>query len=191
MADKANTNIDKTNGFSKYIKTYMDWRNTAAALEAFGDEVKTRLENEILERDHVVSGNLFNNIRTRVEITEDNIILWLEIADYFKYLEEGIEPAGKYKNPGWKAYPFIRQWVIDKPVIPYSTNGRTPSVDSLAYLITRKHVEEGQEPDYMLRDILDDMEKKYMPILEEAIAEDVTEEVNAILINGTLKGFYK
>lgn len=169
----------------------MDWRNTAAALEAFGDEVKTRLENEILERDHVVSGNLFNNIRTRVEITEDNIILWLEIADYFKYLEEGIEPAGKYKNPGWKAYPFIRQWVIDKPVLPTPRNGRTPSVDSLAYLITRKHVEQGQEPDYMLRDILDDMEKKYMPILEEAIAEDVTEEVNAILINGTLKGFYK
>lgn len=169
----------------------MDWRNTAAALEAFGDEVKTRLENEILERDHVVSGNLFNNIRTRVEITEDNIILWLEIADYFKYLEEGIEPAGKYKNPGWKAYPFIRKWVIDKPVIPYSRNGKTPSVDSLAYLITRKHVDEGQEPDYMLRDILADMEEKYMPILEEAIGEDITEEVNAILINGTLKGFYK
>lgn len=169
----------------------MDWRNTAAALEAFGDEVKTRLENEILERDHVVSGNLFNNIRTRVEITEDNIILWLEIADYFKYLEEGIEPAGKYKNPGWKAYPFIRKWVIDKPVIPHSSNGKTPSVDSLAYLITRKHVDEGQEPDYMLRDILADMEEKYMPILEEAIGEDITEEVNAILINGTLKGFYK
>ena len=43
----------------------------------------------------------------------------------------------------------------------------------------------------MLRDILDDMEEKYMPILEEAIGEDITEEVNAILINGKLKGFYK
>ena len=62
----------------------MEWRNTEAALEAFGDEVRTRLENEILDRDHVVSGNLFNGIKTRVEITEDNIILWLEIADYFQ-----------------------------------------------------------------------------------------------------------
>lgn len=169
----------------------MEWRNTEAALEAFGDEVRIRLENEILDRDHVVSGNLFNGIKTRVEITEDNIILWLEIADYFQYLEEGIEPAGTHKNPGWKAYPFIRQWIIDKPVIPEERNGKKPSVDTLAYLITRKHVNEGQEPDYMLRDILDDMEEKYMPILEEAIGEDITEEVNAILINGKLKGFYK
>lgn len=169
----------------------MEWRNTEAALEAFGEEVRLRLENEILERDHVVSGNLFNTLKTRVEITEDTIVLWLEWADYAKYLEEGIEPAGKYKNPGWKAYPFIRQWVIDKPVIPRPRNGKTPSVDSLAYLITRKHVEEGQEPDYMLRDILAEMEEKYMPIIEEAIGYDVLEEVNAILINGTLKGFYK
>ena len=169
----------------------MEWRNTEAALQAFGDEVRIRLENALLEHDHIVSGNLFNNIRTRVEITEDTIVLWLEVADYYKYLEEGIEPAGKYKNPGWKAYPFIRQWVIDKPVVPTPRNGRTPSVDSLAYLITRKHVEEGQEPDPMLKGIMAEMEEKYMPIIEEAIGDDVVEEVNAILINGTLKGFYK
>lgn len=169
----------------------MEWTNTIAALEAFGEEVVSRLETELLEHDHIVSGKLFNGLKTHVEVTEDTIELWLTTEDYFKYLEEGIEPAGKYRNPGWKAYPFIRQWVIDKPVVPTPRNGKLPSVDSLAYLITRKHVEKGQEPDPMLRDILYDMEERYMPILEEAIAEDVEAEVTAILINGKLKGFYK
>lgn len=164
----------------------MEWRNTEAALKAYGEEVVLRLQDKILDHEHVVSWNMAEHLTTEVKVTEDSIILYLYTEDYYKYVEEGIEPAGKYKNPGWKAYPFIRQWVIDKHI-----ETELPGIKRASYLITRKHVEEGQEPDPMLRDILAEMEEKYMPIIEEAIGDDVLEEVNAILINGTLKGFYK
>ena len=165
----------------------MDWKNTRAALEAYGEELVNSLQDILIDKDHINHGTLFNTMKYEVRTSDEEISLWLWTEDYFKYLERGIEPAGDYKNPGWKAYPFIRQWIIDKPVTPYKdSKGRLPSVDSLAFLITRKRVQEGAEPEEMLSTLVKDMNDKYEPIIEEAISEDIGDEVANILIQTEL-----
>lgn len=160
----------------------MTWDNTRAALEAYCEEVVNRLGEALLRADHFDTGRLIDTLDYHIEITEDEFVAYLDHEDYLKYIEGGIQPAGEYGNPGWKAYPFIRNWVESKPLDRVAgRNGKLPSWDSLAYLVTRKIVEKGIDPSPLLDGILTEMDERYLPIIEEAVSEDVGSLVMAEL----------
>jgi hypothetical protein len=92
---------------------------------------------------------------------------------YWKFIEGGIQPAGKYKNAGWKIYPFILEWIKVKPVIPRPmANGKLPSEKSLAYLITRSIKENGIKPVPILKEATHDALKIFEDKIREALAQD-------------------
>ncbi len=159
----------------------MNWDNTRAVLEAYCEEVVNRLGQALLDADHFDTGQLIDTLDYHVEISDEDIVAYLDHQDYLKYIEGGIQPAGEYQNPGWKAYPFIRRWVESKPLDRVERNGKLPTWDSIAYLVTRKIVDEGIEPDPVLNDILKEMDERYLPIIEEAVSEDVGSLVMAEL----------
>ena len=161
----------------------MTWDNTIAVLEAYSEEVVTRLQDALVEHGHVSSGDLFNTMGYHVEATDDDISAYLDHEDYLKYLEGGIQPAGQFQNPGWKAYPFIRDWVEHSPKFIGLEQKELPRV---AFLVTRKiagHEKtntpaKGIDPDPMLEPILEEMYARYLPIIEEAVEKDVSDEVD-------------
>jgi hypothetical protein len=159
----------------------MNWDNTRAVLEAYCEEVEERLGEALLQADHFDTGELATTLDHDIQVSDDEIVAYLVHQDYFKYIEEGIKPAGEYGNPGWKAYPFIRKWVEHKPLPRTEKNGKLPTWDSIAYLVTRKIVDEGIEPDPLLNEILQEMDARYLPIIEEAVSEDVGSLVMAEL----------
>lgn len=153
----------------------MTWDNTIAVLEAYAEEVKTRLQDALVEHSHMASNTLFNTMDFHVEATDDDISAYLDHEDYLKYLQGGIEPAGSFGNPGWKAYPFIRDWVEHSPKFIGLDQKELPRV---AYLVTRKIKDKGIEPDPMLEPILEEMYARYLPVIEEAVEQDVSDEVD-------------
>ena len=121
-----------------------------------------------------VEGKLADTITTAVSVKEGRFVASLNLNTYWKYVEDGVRPAGKYGNPGWKAFPAILEWVDIKPVIPRpDKNGRLPSPKSLAYLITRKIVDAGTHGTHDLEMAKDAVIPQFLDRIEQALKEDV------------------
>ena len=119
-------------------------------------------------------GKLADSITTEVTIGDGKFVASLNLNKYWKYVESGVGPKGKYGNPGWKAYPAILDWVTIKPVIPRpDSNGRIPKPSQLAYLITRSVALNGTSGTHDLQMAKDAVIPTFMDSLERALRADV------------------
>ena len=180
----------------------MEWRLTEKILRDYCEEALNMLKDMLVDKGHVYTGDLVNNMFYDIVIDDEHIEAYLMVEDYFKYLDEGIKPAGKYENPGWKAFPFIMEWVENKPVVPTTTvvrkwklkdgttrtrdTGQLPTVKQLSAMITRKLAEDGREPEGMRAELLSSLQEKYAPLVEEAIRQDIEDEVSDIIMNAKI-----
>lgn len=161
----------------------MEWTNTERVLEEFGAYFRNLLQDRIIEEDMIASGELLNDLDYVIDAGENQWTVSVKIKDYFRYIDEGTAPAGDHKNPGWKAYPHIKRWIEIKPVLPeVDSAGKTPSVDTLAFLITRSMKENGIEPrevwEPTVKEAVDEWEQK----LGDAILEDIGSDLERLLL---------
>ncbi len=157
----------------------LSFDNTRAVLEELAEEIRTNYRDHLMEEGHYTTlGSelrLVDSITAKVELEGETFVGTLSMNDYWKYVEEGISPAGQYGNPGWKAYPFISRWIEIKPVIPRpSGNGKIPSQKSLAYLITRKIKEYGIEGTHDLQKTKDAIIPFFVERIKAALKEDLS-----------------
>ena len=152
-------------------------------LEEFGAYFRNLLQDRIIEEDMIASGELLNDLDYVIDAGENEWTVSVKIKDYFKYLDEGTQPAGEFKNPGWKAYPFVRQWIEIKPIYPsVDSEGKTPSVDQLAFLITRSMKENGIEPREVWEPTVKEAVDHYEQKLGDAILEDMGSDIERVLM---------
>lgn len=156
----------------------MDFSRTEAVLNELAEEIRRNYREHLMDEGHYTTlGSelrLVDSIEAQVTFNGQEFVGTLTMNDYWKYVEEGISPAGQYGNPGWKAYPFISRWIEIKPVIPRpSGNGKIPSQKSLAYLITRKIKEDGIEGTHDLQKTKDAIIPFYVERIKQALAEDL------------------
>lgn len=161
----------------------MEWTNTMKALDDFGAAFRNLLQDRIIEEDMISSGELLNDIDYIVGPEDASFTVSVKIKDYFKYIDEGIAPAGKYKNPGWKAYPHIREWIQVKPIYPEVDSGsKTPTVDQLAFLITRSIKDEGIEPRNVWAPAVQQCVAEWEEKIGNAILEDLGTDLERVLL---------
>lgn len=161
----------------------MEWTNTMKVLEEFGAYFRNLLQDKIIEEDMIASGELLNDLDYIVEQGENEWTVSVKIKDYFKFLDEGTAPAGAFKNPGWKAYPFVRKWIEIKPVYPeVDSAGKTPSVDQLAFLITRSMKENGIEPREVWEPTVKEAIDKWEQKIGDAVLEDMGTDIERLLL---------
>ena len=72
------------------------------------------------------------------------------------------------------------EYIRVKPIIPDERTGRIPDERQLAYLIGRKIATEGIEPGYQLRDTKERLFREFENRIEEAITQDITENITII-----------
>ena len=147
-------------------------------LENYASAVKETYRANLVERNHWSSGDLINTISYKVENNGVDYEVSLNLKGYWKYLEEGIQgkknPASPFSNPGWKVYPFILKWIEVKPVLPKPLpSGKLPKPKQLAYLISRKIVENGTAPSKDLERALDAVNDQYRERLRTAMEADL------------------
>lgn len=172
------------------MEDLLTFDKTIAVLEQLAADIRDGYIDMIAAHGHTASGKLAESMRSiRVEVSEGGRTFEIvaDLQSYWKYLEEGLAPGGKWGNPGWKAYPFIRRWIDIKPVIPRpGKDGSIPTPDQLAYLITRKIVQEGTDPTGLLETTKDNVIPLYAYKIREALVEDTKRYITFTF--GTVSG---
>ena len=165
-------------------------KNTKAVLQQLADKVMEGYKQTLRDDDHITKygkDRLVDTITTVVTVDGKSFSASLKMNFYWKYLEEGIQPAGKFPNPGWKSFPFILNWVQIKPVIPRPPQTIKPSKRTLeslqrqsAFLITRKRNDEGDEGTHGFAKTRDALVPQYIPKIQEALAKDIGEYLTLV-----------
>lgn len=149
---------------------------TEAVLKELADAVMAEYKRQLVKDGHFTyfgRDRLVDTITAEVDMGEHSFSASLKMNYYWQFLEEGIKPAGRYKNPGWKSFPFILKWVEIKPIIPKANNGKIPRPKSLAYLIVRKRNEVGMEGSHGFQKTRDSILPQYYERIKEALGRDI------------------
>lgn len=157
------------------------FENLINTLELWGDiiasEYKTKLTNEGI----TATGKLFDSvIRLPVSIDGYTYEVSLQLEDYWKQVEYG---RGKTVNGGTgEVRKNILNWISKKPVLPRPMeNGKLPTVEQLAYLISRKIHREGYIGKRPLGRTLDELREDIKNDISKALTKDLSIEVMEIL----------
>lgn len=163
----------------------MDLSNLQKVLEDFAKDIRENYKEHLQYHDRLtqkkpsnVKQKLIDSIETHVVQGDREFLVTMDLNAYWKYVEEGVQgkenPRSPYKNPGWKAYPHIYEWVEIKPIIPRpGKNGKLPSTKSLAYLITRGIVQNGTQGTHDLAVTKENVLNWYRDRISEALGRDM------------------
>lgn len=152
----------------------MEWKNLMEVLTSYAQSLEEAYRGQVLDNSYA-SGRLFDSVRSIIQVDESYIEVFLNLEDYWKYLEDG-------RSPGrFPPVDRIREWIRVKPIVPYpDSRGRVPSPDQLAFLIGRSIAENGIEGKHLLENAMDET-SDWMTLIDEAIEMDVREEIDEIL----------
>lgn len=143
------------------------FENLMLALDEYGQSVKDLYQKRLLSDNKKATGNLINNIQCKIAYQGTNYVVFLELEDYWKYVEEG-RKAGKFPPVN-----KILDWIKIKPVLPTPMeNGKLPTEEQLAFLISRKIANEGIPAGNQLAETVQDINRIYLPKLQEALQKD-------------------
>jgi len=162
------------------------WTHLTQTLNAFADTFISIARGYLESNGTNASGELRDSLEKIVEIGEDSYSVKISLADYWYYVENGRGP-GKFPPPD-----AIRNWIEVKPVEAYpGLNGRTPTVEQLAFLIGRKIANEGTEPQPFFEPAKEEAIRQFSQAIDDAIAQDVDEWIERIVEDGMRKTFSK
>ena len=146
-----------------------------AVLEDLARDVREGYISQLEKHDRRATGNLIDSVYTTIEVNGSRYIVWLHLADYWKYVENGTRPH-------WPPPSAILKWIEAKPVIPRpDANGRIPTPKQLAFLISRKISEVGTKGSYDLKQTEDAVIPFYEQRIAEALHRDVLNYIEKVM----------
>lgn len=145
-------------------------------LQRYADEVRTYYRENLIKSDKLATEGLLNSVQTEVVAGDSSFLVTMSLADYWKYVEYDTKPH-------WPPPDALLRWITVKPVIPRpGRNGKLPTPKQLAYLIGKKISEKGTTGSHDLQDAVTNCNRKYEPLLAEALAQDLQGSVNAWIL---------
>ena len=157
------------------MNALLDTTELEAALRELGEDVRQGYIEQLLQHDRKATGTLIDSVQAHVKVQDTVYEVTLTLADYWKYVEDGTKPH-------WPPRSAILKWIKAKPVIPRpDKNGRIPSQESLAYLISRKIAREGTEGSHDLQKTKDTILPFWEQRLREVLVRMWTRHLTAVL----------
>ena len=145
------------------------WTRLTEVLNEFADAFIQNARNNLEANQSNASYNLYNSFEKVIEVGEDYFKVSISLADYWQYLENGRGP-GKFPP-----VDKIKEWIEVKPVNPTPlSNGKTPSVEQLSFLISRKIANEGTEGKPFFEPAKEQTIREFEDKINQAVDEDVS-----------------
>ena len=144
-----------------------------AVLEDLAKDVREGYIDQLELHDRRATGNLIDSVHTTIEVRGTTYIVWLNLADYWKYVEYDTKPH-------WPPKAAIDKWIFIKPVIPHGSP-KPPSPEQLSFLIRRKIAEQGTKGTHDLRDTENAVIPMYEEQLLEALQRDTIEYIEKLV----------
>ena len=155
------------------------FENLVECLSKLGEEIKESYKNKLESEGINASGKLSNSVKAQVTVNGNIYEIVLSLEDYWKYIEKG---RPKTQNSGnGELRRAILEWIRVKPVLPQPYNGKLPTEEQLAFLISRKIHREGYEGKQPLHNTLEDMKDTIYKEIEEALVKDISMDIYNIL----------
>ena len=151
----------------------LKWNNLKQVLEEYAIEVRNRYQDNLIQSDHIATGDLLNNIDYLIETNGNEISVSLRLEEYWKYVEWDTKPH-------FPPVDKIREWIKFKPIIPDGRSGRLPTENQLAYLIGRKISEVGTTGTNDLHRAIDEVNAEYEEKIGIAIEQDLSDSLMII-----------
>lgn len=131
------------------------------------------IKDTLAQRRIDASGDLSNSIETYFEIEGETYSVIIELADYWKYVEDGRGP-GKFPPPS-----EIKDWIRFKHIVPRASSSRkVPTTEQVAYLIGRKIATTGTKATHFLSDTLNSpVVQGLFDEITEIVANNLTDEI--------------
>lgn len=149
--------------------------NTLRILQELAQDVEQNYKEHLEQHGRIASGDLLRSISTEIEVRGTTYIVWLNLADYWKYVEEDTRPH-------WPPKAAIDRWIFIKPVLPRpDSKGKIPTPAQLSFLIRRKIALEGTKGSHDLRDTENAVLPMYEERILEALERDVLDYVERVL----------
>ena len=142
-------------------------QNFLSTLEEYAERATELYKRKLTDKGINASYKLLNSVETTVKRNDDEFIVSINLEEYWIFVENGRKP-GRFPP-----VDKILEWIRVKPVIPYSdSRGRLPTEEQLAFLIARKIAEQGTEPKHILYETVDELNRYYLPKLQQALDRD-------------------
>lgn len=156
--------------FENLIETLQEWG------EIIAQQYKDTLNNEGI----TASGKLVESVKVEpIKINNGVYEVSLSLEDYWKSIEYGRPPT---KNSGnGELRRAILDWIRVKPVVPRPYNGKLPTEEQLAYLISRKIHTLGYEGRQPLQRTIDELRADIIRDITEAVQKDLNKDVLVML----------
>ena len=149
--------------------------NLLAVLEDLATDIRENYKDHLELHDRIASGDLLRSVSTEVEVNGTTYTVWLNLADYWQYVENDTKPH-------WPPKAAIDRWIRIKPVLPRpDSSGRIPTPDQLSFLIRRKIAREGTKGSHDLRDTKNAVLPAYEERLLEALERDALNYIEKVL----------
>lgn len=158
----------------------MEFKRVEKVLNDFADLMVDGYKERLASEGINASGSLSNSVSAQVELNGTVFEVSLSLNEYWKYIEDGRLPT---KNNGnGELRRNILQWIKAKPVLPKPFEGKLPTEEQLAYLISRKIHKEGYEGKEPLKKTFEVVEEMLKDDLTNAFAEDIIEDIEKIIV---------
>lgn len=160
------------------------WTHLTAVLENFAQYFQNKLQENMMRNGSNASGNLVNSFKTEVKVGEESYEVGIYLADYWYYVNNGRGPTRGGGNG--TLLQKIKEWIKVKKIVPHVGTIKTgkqagkkylPTIEQLAYLITRKIHREGYKGTHFFDNAKADSIAYFQESIDLAIKEDVQDWV--------------
>lgn len=151
-----------------------NYPKTIEVLNRFADALVNQYKSYLAHANYS-QGELYKTIEVNsVRVVGDNFIVQLDLAEYWKYIENG-------RRKGAKMPPIdaIENWIKRRDIIPRPIqlkSGKTviPSTKSLAFAIAHSISINGIAARPFLKNSIKLIKEKFIREIKEALVQDVT-----------------
>lgn len=157
----------------------MEFTHLEKVLREYAERVKATYQDYLNSEGVNASGSLRDSISIGVDVDGHRYDVFLNLNKYWKWIEGGRPPT--QNNGDGELRRAILDWIRVKPVLPTPINGKLPTEEQLAYLISRKIHTEGYEGKGLLKQSQDDNEE-FLNNIQYAMLEDIERDINEVLI---------
>ena len=170
------------------MEQLIDFSELQKVLQDLANDIRDNYKEHLEFNDrYTTEHKLIDSVKTQVVVGERAFEITMTLQEYWKYVEEGVQGANNvtspYRNPGWKAFPFILRWIDIKPVIPRpNRNGSIPTPKQLGFLITRAIVENGTQGSHDLQKVKDGVIPWYKDKIAAALAHDLGNYIRKLVV---------
>lgn len=170
-----------------YTYEEFEYPNLERVLRELGERMRDYMREKLDKNGTNASHGLHDSIQYLIQKNGQDYEVDISLEEYWKWVENGT-------NAHWPPRDSIRQWILVKPVLPEQRNGKLPTVDQLAFLISRamagkspnqanlKNPEGGTQAQPFFWNSVEEAVAEFEDRVGEAIAKDIDQNVETMLM---------